>query len=1166
MLSGVLITEPTQAPLLREIGPAASPMPPGKALGELLSATDRELRLVIDGGAAAQSSVLARPMQAFLGHLERPEVACELVASCLNHLLDAPPPKKAQHPRAVRLILAAAAGPCTWAPVCAALGDALGRADKRVKLAACTVLRDVLAARIGALSVDPRAVGKGAATLAEQAQAASQLETLLRPLMPLTAALLSVAERDGLIDPSTPQNGPLPTRLTTLAADCCISAYIAFGRLSLLRPTADSAPARSTEASSAARGITVIAAHTSGSDSDGGSEDEQGAEKAAAAAVASGGEGTDVQSRAGRELWQALPDMCQLLRLMRQWYSGRHVRRKLVTLVLGLDCFLTRLAPIEELFRVYRQLGQNQQEETAARKDREQIVQEGGGLLGLLWAMAGPPLLADGAGLVEGLERELEAAEAFLPTNAIALDEDERAHGELPCELALVSVCLLLGRAKRKAMAAVLQAKGAQLQPRLLQVLHTGWLSASRAAASLAGVVLAQLSNDGTVLKMVPSLIAMLDTMDSAAEAVCVMLSQAVFLAPAELERHVLQDVLAAADANAADAAAKARKSNAIKVLELLVGMQQEVLRSGDATEGGLGGEEGESGSAAASQQLMQTLCRVLLARLKDEELSMRCRSSVLLGHGEPRVVLPCLCRLLYANDARTRAAAEKALVAVLRAHRRPLAAAATLLEIIRLPFAHLPCTISPAAAVNPMPVPRHPGEIGPYCLSARSELQASEGGEPRGGKEDEVGAARDWPSRVVRLLPKWLEALPTEQGVLREHVASLVVRRVFAAPQDTVLVQVCSAVSAFLAVERRVVLRLVAQRMEALGESEKRVLVECHGGVAADDSTQSELLFARLSPLLVLKLLPVSAFDDDDVRVTEAQAQSGGGQVQSSATGEATKDDDVPGILDEVLKHVQARLFRGGEFKQVREVAAEVFGRLSPRRTAPLLTRALACVEAGGGPGASGKVEAVDDDAARTAILVLCHAFACHGVVAEFSKLSLTLQRLLVGSCCPVRTSSANDGGGASDSQGSDAAGTQDTSAQQGAGGSSAGDTTPASGQGHLQDGCVAALSAAIAGQMTKTSAAVRATCPVLGPHGILDVMCGILRGEDVSVLLDDSAGGKSIKREDGAGQCLQARAEVGMTNDSRAQGAAAALERRACHVLAVSARSLPPARYMHL
>ena len=159
-----------------------------------------------------------------------------------------------------------------------------------------------------------------------------------------------------------------------------------------------------------------------------------------------------------------------------------------------------------------------------------------------------------------------------------------------------------------------------------------------------------------------------------------------------------------------------------------------------------------------------------------------------------------------------------------------------------------------------------------------------------------------------------------------------------------------------------------------------------------------------------------------------------------SLAKGCELGTQSVPDASPSRRMHVQARLFSGGEFKQVREVAAEVFGRLSPRRTAPLLTRALACVEAGGGSGVSGKVEAVDDDAARTAILVLCHAFACHGVVPEYSKLSLILQRLLVGSCCPVRTSSANDSGGASDSQGSDAAGTQDTSAQ-GAGGSSAGD-----------------------------------------------------------------------------------------------------------------------------
>jgi hypothetical protein len=37
-----------------------------------------------------------------------------------------------------------------------------------------------------------------------------------------------------------------------------------------------------------------------------------------------------------------------------------------------------------------------------------------------------------------------------------------------------------------------------------------------------------------------------------------------------------------------------------------------------------------------------------------------RCRSSELLAQGDPSMVLPQLCRLLYARDARARAAAEQ--------------------------------------------------------------------------------------------------------------------------------------------------------------------------------------------------------------------------------------------------------------------------------------------------------------------------------------------------------------------------------------------------------------------------------------------------------------------------------------------------------------------------
>jgi hypothetical protein len=149
---------------------------------------------------------------------------------------------------------------------------------------------------------------------------------------------------------------------------------------------------------------------------------------------------------------------------------------------------------------------------------------------------------------------------------------------------------------------------------------------------------------------------------------------------------------------------------------------------------------------------------------------------------------------MLYARDARARAAAEQALVAVLSEHADPIGAAETLLDAIRLPLAHLPYPCAPGYMRNPAPVPQHPGDIGGVAGGggdiAAACLQTGDVG------DDEIGAASDWPARVVRLLPKWVGALSARQAVLRRGVAKLLVNRVFAAPQDAVLVQVCAAVA----------------------------------------------------------------------------------------------------------------------------------------------------------------------------------------------------------------------------------------------------------------------------------------------------------------------------------------------------------------------------------
>ena len=86
--------------------------------------------------------------------------------------------------------------------------------------------------------------------------------------------------------------------------------------------------------------------------------------------------------------------------------------------------------------------------------------------------------------------------------------------------------------------------------------------------------------------------------------------------------------------------------SNGLKVLEEVVRLQREVWRHGTRVDQGPGveGGDGASGDRAAGEtggRLMQRLCSVLLRRLADDELTMRCglcfaRS---VGGGEDRDV-----------------------------------------------------------------------------------------------------------------------------------------------------------------------------------------------------------------------------------------------------------------------------------------------------------------------------------------------------------------------------------------------------------------------------------------------------------------------------------------------------------------------------------------------
>jgi hypothetical protein len=315
-------------------------------------------------------------------------------------------------------------------------------------------------------------------------------------------------------------------------------------------------------------------------------------------------------------------------------------------------------------------------------------------------------------------------------------------------------------------------------------------------------------------------------------------------------------------------------------------------------------------------------------------------------------------------------------------------------------------------------------------------------------------------------------------------------------------------------------------------------------------------LLFARLSPLLVLKLLPKEAFAlEDGAMDAESGAPYGEEDTHKSGTGAesgAPGDEQDPDSGDPSwqewegktagqcirrLQHdVEMRLFDLKEFKPVREVAAEVYSRLPPRLTAPSLHRSLVKVAKDSGNEEEGVGEQ-DDDAARTAVLVLCHAFGSHGLVDNYRGAVRALQRLLVEG---PRLGSLN-----APHSGDHAHGKGETGG---------GATRP----GHLQDGCVAALSAAIAGHLAHAlpgdllDADKVSVCPVLRPRGVLEFVCRALKRQPMPLLAE--APGASCTSVDGAYEGENAlELEAGSVHSEM-------LALRTCHLLATAARAIPP------
>ncbi|RKO87606.1 hypothetical protein BDK51DRAFT_45605, partial [Blyttiomyces helicus] len=285
-----------------------------------------------------------------------------------------------------------------------------------------------------------------------------------------------------------------------------------------------------------------------------------------------------------------------------------------------------------------------------------------------------------------------------------------------------------------------------------------------------------------------------------------------------------------------------AKRRNALAVLEEVFAIDRDVL--------------------AGSPRLRDALVEHILPRLHDEDINLRKQAALLFSHCskpaphryrdngelskssilsaswsfsiEPAAIIPRLCALLTNSDPRVRSAAEVALVSILTEYRSGVDAVFAFLEHAR--------DVDRGKSEQSPYIPKSPGEVAIPIASA-------------GRKKDDTSQILD---RLFRVANKWASVTtPAFWSV----TIPLLVDKAYAAPNDAVIIRFLTAVAPFWVgeVASRTVISSVVKKMMR----QPRLTSDLSKATTDDDVLARQgVLFARLSPLLILRVLPLECLD----------------------------------------------------------------------------------------------------------------------------------------------------------------------------------------------------------------------------------------------------------------------------------------------------------------
>lgn len=343
-----------------------------------------------------------------------------------------------------------------------------------------------------------------------------------------------------------------------------------------------------------------------------------------------------------------------------------------------------------------------------------------------------------------------------------------------------------------------------------------------------------------------------------------------------------------------------------------------------------------------------------LLKRLGDTELANRVEVSRLFAKLDPEFVLPALVQHLYSRDEKVQSAAGASIVSLLKGHNQPCAVLCVLLDCAR--------NLSQKAKL-----PVHPGHIG--VSSKESSLPDVD--------------------RIMRLIPSWAcEA----QGW--EYIINVIISKMFSEPSNPVLPRFLSQVSSQLLenidlVFERTFTFMAEQSM--LSESQMPMLVQEDGQL---QDRANSFIFERLSALLVLKVLPLSAFD----RNCKVLYGSNPGSRENSGFEEQC-----------IAQFLVERACGEFEVHEVRKLAAELLGRCCPKIILSVLKERLE--------------HAIDQRSSlqtKSILFSLCNLILLRGKTALNSPwmphIQTMLIQILLWPCSPADTDTYNMQHGAID------------------------------------------------------------------------------------------------------------------------------------------------------